>query len=137
MKKNTLLVLCLFLCCMVYAQNKNFKKSVKQSVKSLTALYHLDKFQTEKVFNIQKEYVDNLEQIASLQANDPERYFRKRRSIRHLSDGALKRLLNDEQLQLFTEQVQKRRAEEAAIRGKLKEGALDQREVWIAMADLY
>lgn len=102
MNKFATLGFCLILCVgSAFGQKDNSGKKLKTAIKSYASEYQLDKQQFSELEKLYTGYLDRIEEIESLKDSNPEFYFEKRKSIRNLFDGELKRTLNKRQVEIL------------------------------------
>ncbi|MCB0587451.1 MAG: hypothetical protein KDD06_19310 [Phaeodactylibacter sp.] len=134
MKKLTLCFFFLALASGLLAQNT--EQEVRKATGEAVALYQLDERQAEEMQVIQERRFRNLASIEELRQSDYNLYLQKKNSVREGMMASIKRLLKEEQMEVFHQQLVDRRKKEAAVKEQLKQEGASRQEIQIAIWEL-
>lgn len=109
--------------------------AVQQATDELTALYHLDNAQVQKMHTIQERRFRNLAEIEPLKTQDYSVFLAKRKAIVTGTDGSIKRMLHEEQLVIFNNQIAERRKQESDLIRELREKGASKEEIQQAISE--
>lgn len=126
----TCLALLFFAAMGIHAQTAVATTSTaQQATEKLTQLYGLDDKQQADMLEIQERKLRNLAEIEPLKASDPTAYTLKLRSAQAGTHASIQRLLNEEQIKLFTQEQQRLREEKSNAYKLLKTSGASQQEI--------
>lgn len=114
---------------MSYAQQSDLEMKARQATDELTALYKLDEAQQQEMYRIQLRKYRNLQEIAPYKNTDRQLYYQKLKAIRLGTDGSIKRLLHNDQMAIYYEQLRQRREREARLIKELRSKGASQQEI--------
>ncbi len=124
-----LALLCALSTAMSFAQQDDTELKARQATDELTALYKLDAAQQQEMYRIQLRKYRNLQEIAPYKNTDRQLYYQKLKAIRLGTDGSIKRLLHNDQMAIYYEQLRQRREREAQLIKELRSQGASQQEI--------
>jgi hypothetical protein len=134
MKKSILILAAFALLGGLYAQSQG--PDVQQALTEAVNLYQLDSEQAVEMLKIQERHFSNLGEIESLRESDRPLFLQKKNSIRELTQASTRRLLNEQQISIYNQQLIERRKREAALKERLKMEGASKEEIQYAIWDL-
>lgn len=136
MKRIVITFIVLAISASLFAQKKINKRTIQKATEEVTSLYHLNEFQQAKVFEIQERRLENLAEIETIKTQDYRTYLVKCRAVRVGTESAIKRLLDERQLEIFQAQMDARRQLEVEKMQALKQRGASQSEIEIALLEI-
>ncbi len=127
--KYCMLALLFAISTMGFAQQDNLEQKARKATDELTALYKLDAAQQQEMYRIQLRKYRNLQEIAPYKNTDRQLYYQKLKAIRLGTDGSIKRLLHNDQMAIYYEQLRQRREREARLIKELRSKGASQQEI--------
>lgn len=127
--KYCMLALLFAISTMSFAQQDNLEQKARKATDELTALYKLDAAQQQEMYRIQLRKYRNLQEIAPYKNTDRQLYYQKLKAIRLGTDGSIKRLLHNDQMAIYYEQLRQRREREARLIKELRSKGASQQEI--------
>ncbi len=119
---------------LAFGQN-DIEAQARQATDALTAHYKLDEAQQQQMYQIQLRKYRNLQQIAAYKQTNPTLYLQKLKAIRLGTDGSIKRLLRNEQLPIYYEDLRQRRKREAQLIKELRSQGATQQQIDAALME--
>ena len=109
---------------------------VRQATDAAVSTYQLDEEQAEEMYAIQERRFRNLASIEALRQADYNLFLQKKNSIREGTMASIRRLLREDQMEAFKEQLISRRQKEAALAQQLKTEGATREEIQLAIWQL-
>lgn len=109
---------------------------VRQATDAAVSAYQLDEEQAEAMYAIQERRFRNLASIEALRQADYNLFLQKKNSIREGTMASIRRLLREDQMEAFKEQLISRRQKEAALAQQLKTEGATREEIQLAIWQL-
>lgn len=114
------------------AQSFNAQKATDE----LARVYSLDEAQKAEMLTIQQRKARNLQEIQTLKTSDRDLYIKKLKSIRYGNDASVKRMLNQQQMEIYYAKSKERRQKEADLTAKMKEEGATPEQIQEALAEI-
>jgi hypothetical protein len=110
----------------------------KELTEKITVKYALNAEQAKKVYEIQARKQRNMEQIATLQSENPKLYLAKIESIQNGTLASIKRTLKTkEQMDIFNKTMAETRNKKAEKRKELMKSSANKDAIEAAMVEIY
>jgi hypothetical protein len=135
MKKIFFCAMVMFMVLSVSAQTAGAQSDVEEATRELVSVYGLDENQSAEMFKIQERRLKNLAEIEPLRQSDYQLYLHKRRNVRLGTEGSIKRLLNEEQMEIFNRQLLERRKKESEYIKELRQKGAGKEEIQKAILE--
>ena len=132
MKKFLTAIVALLFMTTLQAQSFNAQNAADE----LAKVYSLDDTQRAEMLLIQQRKSRNLAEIQGLKTSDNETYIKKLKAIRYGTDASIKRLLNQEQMEVYYQKSKERRQREADLMNKMKEEGKSPEQIKAALAEI-
>ncbi len=115
---------------------QELESKARQATDELAALYKLDAMQQQEMYRIQLRKFRNLQEIAPYKASNRELYYQKLKAIRVGTDGSIKRMLHNDQMAIYYEQLRQRREREARLLKELRSRGASEEEIQQALIEV-
>jgi transposase-like protein len=110
----------------------------KELTEKITVKYTLNAEQAKKIYEIQARKQRNMEQIATLQSENPKLYLAKIESIQNGTLASIKRTLKTkEQMDIFNKTMAETRNKKAEKRKELMKSSANKDAIEAAMVEIY
>ncbi|MFK8101772.1 MAG: hypothetical protein AB8G15_04590 [Saprospiraceae bacterium] len=138
MKKILLSLFTVFLVSGVFAQKQDQTATEQnRATEKYRAMFQLNDEQGREMAKIVARHTRNSQEIQSLKAADPQQFLKKRKSIDMGMNNSIRMILNKDQLKVYREQQIELRKKRAYKELEMRENKASQREVEVAIAELY
>lgn len=111
------------------------ERKAREATDALAALYKLDEAQQQEMYRIQLRKYRNLQEIAPYKTSNRELYYQKLKAIHLGTDGSIKRMLRNEQMAVYYEQLRQRREREARLLKELRSRGASEQETQQALIE--
>ncbi len=126
MKKLFLNIFTLLLAVGAFAQTD---MTAQEATDDLVKVYDMDSKQAAQMLVIQQRRVRNLNQITEMKNTDVKKYRHKFRAIQQSTDASIRRMLSEEQMQVYKKRRLEWRENRAAKIADLKKTGLSLQEI--------
>lgn len=113
----------------MFAQTETEKTPAQKDTEALVAEYQLSDEQAAEMLKVQQRKYRNLKEFEPLMNQDVKLYLRKLRALISATDSSFRRILNEEQLELYNQKQVELRKQKAQRYKELKAAGASQFEI--------
>jgi flagellar biosynthesis GTPase FlhF len=126
------LILCLSILIVaagIFAQTNTEKSPAQKATDELVQVYSLDANQAAAMLKIQQREYRNLSEIEPVKESNPPLYIQKIRALQYAQEVSFRKLLNEEQMQIFIQKIRQLRERKAQVYKEMKAAGASQEDI--------
>ncbi len=113
----------------IFAQTDVGKSPAQKATDELVSIYSLDAKQEASMLKIQQREYRNLSEIEPIKESNPSLYIQKVRALQYAQEVSFRKLLNKDQMQIFTQKLVQLRERKAQVYKEMKSAGASQTDI--------